>query len=481
VSPPRSVAIWWIRRDLRLHDNPALLAASAEGTVVPVFLLDESLLGGRNASQRRNAFLFGGMRSLDKDLRARGSRLVVRKGRPADALAELTDEVNARVVFAEADISPYARRRDVEAAQRLPLVLTGWPTVHDPAAVLKRDGTPYTVFTPFGRAWRSLPLPGPRDLQAPPDSISTPADIAGLSIPQPEVSESEEFPPGEAAARQALSGFTEGALAPAYRYAIGRDRVDLEGTSGLSPYLRFGMLSARQAVVAALDASHQASGRAERESADIWLNQLIWREFFAAILFNFPHVGRQSFRADLRSIQWENDPYSFEAWRTGQTGYPLVDAGMRQLAATGWMHNRARMVVASFLVKDLLVDWRWGERWFMQQLLDGDPASNNGGWQWTAGTGTDAAPYFRVFNPTAQAQRHDPDGIYIRRWVPELRQVPESHIHQPWEMPAGVQHETGCRIGVDYPHPLLDHGWARARALAAYGRVRSRPAPGRRS
>jgi deoxyribodipyrimidine photo-lyase len=207
------------------------------------------------------------------------------------------------------------------------------------------------------------------------------------------------------------------------------------------------------------------------------LNQLIWREFFAAILFHLPQVRRMSFRANLRSIRWENDLHTFAAWRAGQTGYPLVDAGMRQLSATGWMHNRARMVVASFLVKDLLVDWRWGEQWFMRQLLDGDPASNNGGWQWTAGTGTDAAPYFRVFNPTAQAQRYDPDGNYIRRWVPELRQVPEPYVHSPWEMPAGVQHEAGCQIGVDYPRPLLDHAWARDRALAVYRRGRSRPGP----
>jgi len=477
MSHGRSVALWWIRRDLRLEDNPALLAACASGAVAPVFVLDPQLLSGRNASHRRNAFLFEGLRALDQDLRARGSRLTLRQGVPAEALGELAAEIDARAIYAEADISPYARRRDAQVAERLPLVLSGWPTVHDPVAVLKRNGTPYTVFTPFGRAWRSQPLPGPRDLLPAPDRIRTPAGLASLPLPQPEATQPDGFVPGEAAARQRLQHFTHGPRAAIYSYHLGRDRVNLAGTSRLSPYLRFGMLSARQAALAALDAYHQAPDKAARQSADIWLNELIWREFFAAILFHFPLVARRSFRVNLRSIRWENDPHAFEAWCGGRTGYPLVDAAMRQLAATGWMHNRARMVVASFLVKDLLIDWRWGEGWFMQQLLDGDPASNNGGWQWAAGTGTDAAPYFRVFNPTAQAQRHDPDGAYVRRWVPELAQVPESWIHQPWEMPAGVQHESGCHLGEQYPLPLVDHSWARQRTLAAYGRARSAAPP----
>jgi len=477
MNPGRSVSLWWIRRDLRLQDNPALQAGCAEGTVVPVFILDPHLLTGRNASPRRQAFLFDGLRALDQDLRTRGSQLILRTGVPAEALGELAAEVDARAIFAQADVSPYARRREAEVAERVPLVLTRWPTLHDPAAVLKRDGTPYTVFTPFGRAWRALPLPGPRDRLPAPDSIPTPTGIAGLPIPQPETAEANEFPPGEAAAHRLLEQFTTSSPAAIFDYSLGRDRVDLPGTSRLSPYLRFGMLSARQAALAALDAHQQAPHKSAREGADTWLNELIWREFFATILFHFPFVGRRSFRADLRSIRWENDRHAFQAWCTGRTGYPLVDAAMRQLAATGWMHNRARMVVASFLVKDLLIDWRWGERWFMQQLLDGDPASNNGGWQWAAGTGTDAAPYFRVFNPTAQAQRHDPHGAYIRRWVPELAQVPEGWIHAPWEMPAGVQRESGCHLGAQYPLPLVDHSWARQRTLAAYGRARSAAPP----
>jgi deoxyribodipyrimidine photo-lyase len=471
------VALWWIRRDLRLADNPALQAASAAGTVVPVFVLDPLLLQGRSACVRRTDFLFSGLAALDRDLAARGSKLVLRQGPPAEALAELSGEVGTTAVFAEAGVSPYARRLEAAVAQRLPLELVGWPSVHDPMAVVRRDGAPYTVFTPYSRTWRALPLPGPGDPLPAPDRIRTPAGVPSLPLPQPEATAQVEFPSGEVEALGRLRSFTAGARALVFQYSTGRDRVDLAGTSQLSPYLRFGMLSARQATVAALRAVHRAPDQAGRESAETWLSELIWREFFAAVMFHFPVVGRESFRADLRSIRWENDPVAFQAWCAGRTGYPLVDAAMRQLAATGWMHNRARMVVASFLVKDLLIDWRWGEGWFMRQLLDGDPASNNGGWQWAAGTGTDAAPYFRVFNPTAQARRHDPTGGYIRRWIPELAQVPEDWIHQPWEMPDGVQIEAGCRLGVDYPQPLVDHGWARQRVLAAYASARNRAAP----
>jgi deoxyribodipyrimidine photo-lyase len=232
------------------------------------------------------------------------------------------------------------------------------------------------------------------------------------------------------------------------------------------------MLSARKAVVGALNAIETAPNAQAQRSAESWLTELIWREFFMAILYHFPDVLQRSFRANLRDIVWENDEAAFAAWCVGRTGYPVVDAAMRQLAQTGWMHNRARMIVASFLVKDLLIDWQWGERWFMQHLVDGDPAANNGGWQWTAGTGTDAAPYFRVFNPTAQGKKHDPNGTHVRRWVPELQRVSDRFIHQPWKMPPDMQREAGCIVGRDYPAPIVDHAWARERALAAYGQAR---------
>jgi deoxyribodipyrimidine photo-lyase len=263
-----------------------------------------------------------------------------------------------------------------------------------------------------------------------------------------------------------------GADAPVHAYAEDRNRVDLEGTSGLSPYLRFGMVSARQAVGAALDTREAAPNKSAEKGADVWLSELIWREFYSAILYHFPQVRSHSFREKYRTIQWANDKTEFEAWCEGRTGYPLVDAAMRQLVQTGWMHNRARMVVASFLTKDLLIDWRWGEKWFMQHLLDGDPASNNGGWQWTAGTGTDAAPYFRIFNPVSQSTKHDPDGSYIRKYVPELTDVPDKYIHEPWTMPDDVQAEAGCVIGEEYPAPIVEHSWARERTLEAYGEAK---------
>jgi deoxyribodipyrimidine photo-lyase len=277
------------------------------------------------------------------------------------------------------------------------------------------------------------------------------------------------FPPGEAEALRRLRAFTApGGLAPIHRYADGRNRMDRTGTSELSPYLRFGMVSAKRAVLAALDAAEHTADATARQGAETWRNDLIWREFYMSILYHFPAVLEREFREDLRNIPWANDPADFATWCEGRTGYGVVDAAMRQLVQTGWMHNRARMIVASVLVKDLLVDWRWGERFFMQHLVDADPAANNGGWQWTAGMGTDAAPYFRVFNPVLQAEKFDPEGAYVRRWVPELAHVPDRFIHRPWTMPADEQRRAECIIGKDYPAPVVDHAWARERVLAAY-------------
>jgi deoxyribodipyrimidine photo-lyase len=278
---------------------------------------------------------------------------------------------------------------------------------------------------------------------------------------------------GATHARQALAAFAQGADAPIYGYGQGRNRLDWDGTSALSPYLRFGMISPREPVIAAQQAITVAPHAAARASAEAWLSELIWREFYIGILYHFPHVARQAFRPALRDIAWSNDETAFAAWCEGRTGYPVVDAAMRQLAATGWLHNRARMIAASFLVKDLLIDWRWGERWFMQHLVDGDPAANNGGWQWTAGVGTDTAPYFRVFNPVLQAAKFDPYGAFVRAWLPELHRVPDEFVHEPWRMPTHVQRAARCIIGYDYPAPIVNHAFARARALAAYQRAGS--------
>lgn len=457
--------LWWIRRDLRLADNPALSAALREGSgVLPVFILDETLL--RRPAEKRQGFLFAGLRALDDDLRRLGARLIVRRGDPLVELPRLAAEANAGGVFAEQDVSPYARRRDGTLGQRVNLHLVHGLGVHPPSAVVRADGKPFTVFTPFSRTWKALPagehlLPAPDALPRVPDLPS--ADLPDLPVP-------DGFPPGEGEARRRLAAFLDG---PIDAYAQGRNRLDEEGTSALSPYLRFGMLSARQVVAAARQAGRLAPDAPAREGIATWLNELIWREFYQSILYHFPQVLREPFRPTLRGVAWREAPQDLFAWQTGQTGYPVVDAAMRQLAATGWMHNRARMISASFLVKHLLIHWQHGERWFMRQLIDGDPAANNGGWQWVAGTGTDAVPYFRIFNPILQGQKFDPEGAFIRRWLPELADVPQKFIHTPWLMSAEEQQRYHAVLGRDYPAPIVDHGAARQRFLEAVSAGRS--------
>lgn len=469
------INIWWIRRDLRLFDNQALWAAMDSGdSVIPVFILDPKLLASPNVSPKRLAFLSAGLKKLDQALRGRGSYLVVRRGNPVQQLIALRNETDADSIYAEEDFSPYARRRDAAVGQQLPLKLLPGLTVHRPDMVRKADGSPYTVYSPFSRHWKQFLHPEPESLLPAPQEIATPSEIVGLSIPdKPLLPKSVPFPPGEEEARRRLEVFTNiNKEAPINSYADQRNRMDLSGTSGLSPYLRFGMISARQAVISALQARLTAPDTESRKGADTWLDELIWREFYIAILFHFPQVLQKSFRPAYEYISWQDDEDLFVAWCDGQTGYPVVDAAMRQLAMSGWMHNRARMITASFLVKDLLIDWRWGERWFMQNLVDGDPAANNGGWQWTAGTGTDAAPYFRIFNPVLQGKKFDPRGDYVRHWLPELALVPERFIHEPWKMPLSHQRQARCIIGEDYPEPIVDHAIARQATLAAYAQAR---------
>jgi deoxyribodipyrimidine photo-lyase len=461
-------AVWWIRRDLRLNDNQILAAALKQADyVLPVFVVDPALTQSDYVGDKRLAFLWGGLRRLDADLKTRGSRLLVRYGDPLSVLSGLVRETGAFVIVAAEDVSPYARRRDKIIADVLPLQLVYALTVFPPGAVLKANGSPYTVFTPFSRVWKALPPSSPDSLLPAPEHIpSPPAHSQSSPIPSsPALPDMDIFIPGEAEAHRRLEQFKNGAI---FGYGDTRNRVDLTGTSGLSPYLRFGMVSIRQVVASARQAIENAPCAAARQSAEIWLNELIWREFYVSILHHFPQVRQRSFRPAYDRIRWSNDFVAFAAWTDGRTGYPIVDAAMRQLSQTGWMHNRARMITASFLVKDLLIDWRWGERWFMRHLVDGDPAANNGGWQWTAGVGTDAAPYFRIFNPVLQSKKFDPAGAYIRRWLPELAAVPDKYIHTPWKMPVAVQQQSGCMVGRSYPQPIIDHKQARERALVAY-------------
>jgi deoxyribodipyrimidine photo-lyase len=278
------------------------------------------------------------------------------------------------------------------------------------------------------------------------------------------------FPGSPKGAQKRLSRFIDDGI---HTYESKRDRMDLDGTSQLSPYLRFGLLSVREVFAQAQIAYLQTQDDRTRSEIRTWMDELVWREFYTAILYHFPHVINAPFREEYARVPWRNAPQDLHAWQQGQTGYPIVDACMRQLLNTGWMHNRGRMIAASFLTKDLLINWQAGEAWFMANLVDGDPAANNGGWQWTAGTGTDAAPYFRIFNPLLQGQKYDPDGEYIARWVPELRNLPVKFRHEPWKMSAGDAKEYHFKLGEDYPLRIVDHKFARQRTLEAYKSARS--------
>jgi deoxyribodipyrimidine photo-lyase len=433
--------IAWFRRDLRLGDNPALARAAATGPVVGAFVADPVLLGP--AGGHRVGFLRG---SLDHLRERTGGGLVVRTGRPADVLASLAAEVGATAVVAAADSGPYGRRRDEAVAARLEadgiaLHLVGSPYAVAPGTLHTQAGSPYAVFTPFFRAWLANGWPRP---EAEP-TVDWITGLPSSELPAPGDAPAA-FPPGEAAAWDRLETFLDRVAG----YAADRNRPDLDHTSRLSPYLRFGCIHPRQVLDRLGDRRGEAAFRRE----------LCWRDFYADVLHHRPATARESLQPRMAALPVDDGPTAdarFEAWATGRTGYPLVDAGMRQLLAEGWMHNRVRMLVASFLVKDLHLTWQRGARHFMQHLVDGDLASNSHGWQWTAGTGTDPSPFHRVFNPTVQAERFDPDGAYIRRWVPELGALGAPEVHQPWTARGGPPD--------GYPGPIVDHAEERAAAL----------------
>ncbi|HEU4975598.1 MAG TPA: deoxyribodipyrimidine photo-lyase [Baekduia sp.] len=465
-----STAIVWFRRDLRLHDHPALHAALHEhDDVVPAFVLDDGLLRGRYASAPRAHFMLGCLRVLDEELAARGSRLVVRHGDPERELPALARAVGADAVAWTSDVSPYARRRDRRVTAALQAVGVaarphGGGYLGDPWRIRTARGRPYTVFSPFHRALarverrpvhrapRALP-PLPRGLDA---GAVPPAEALGLDggVPEPAAE------PGERAARAALERWLRDGID---RYADRQDGLARVASSGMSPWLRWGCLSALECEQRAL--RHGGAG------AEAWVRQLAWRDFYAHQLLFFPDNLRHEFQERYRgTLQWSDDRGHLDAWRAGRTGYPLVDAGMRQLVRTGWMPNRVRLVAGSFLTKDLHLDWRAGERHFARLLLDGEPAQNNGNWQWIASTGADPAPPFRrLYNPSRQQRALDPDGAYVRRWVPELRDVPAERLPEPWTMTRDEQEAAGCIIGADYPAPIVDHLHERRVALERYG------------
>ncbi len=431
------------------------------GRVIPIFIWDPQILESRwhRGAANRRGFLCGGLVALDTALRAHGNRLYVLRGAPREVLRHALQTTHASCITACADYSPYARQRDMEIARELPLKLTSGIAIHAPDQLLTREGKPYTVFTPFYKSWRAQPLVAGAALPVPFSIPAANCELASELLPVD--SPSPWLVPGEGEAYRRCERFMSQTL---HRYGVARDFLAEDGTSLLSPYLRFGMLSPRWLATMV----QQSLAHTPSTGAEIWLKELAWRDFYLSVLCHFPHVTRIEFNPRLRAIAWRDAPDDLAAWQTGHTGYPIVDACMRQLLACGWMHNRGRMIVASFLVKDLLIDWRLGEAWFMRHLLDGDPAANNGGWQWAAGVGTDPAPYFRIFNPVLQGEKFDPRGDFVRRWVPELSRVPTRWVHRPWEAPPLILQGAGVTLGRDYPHRIVDRAIVKARALAAY-------------
>jgi deoxyribodipyrimidine photo-lyase len=467
--------IVWFRQDLRLQDNPALAAAVARGgAVVPVFILDDLGEVAWRAGAASRWWLHHSLVALDDSLRERGSRLVLARGESGAVLLGLIAATGADAVYWNRRYEPAAIARDTALKAGLAVEVKSFNAalLFEPEAIRNKAGGPFQVFTPFWRHCLSLEVEAP--------SKFTARAISPLST-WPKGCELGEFDllpatgwdtgfdavwtPGEAGARARLRNFAGTAMA---RYGDARDHPGVDGTSGLSPHLHFGEVGPRQ-IWAAVRASAQGSGIfPPHRGAQVFLNEVGWREFAHHLLYHFPHTPGQPLRAEYAAFPWRKSSALLSAWQRGRTGYPIVDAGMRQLWQTGWMHNRVRMIVASFLVKHLRLSWQEGAAWFWDTLVDADLASNSLGWQWSAGCGADAAPYFRIFNPVLQGRKFDARGDYVRRWVPELAKLPPAFIHQPWAAPASALADAGVTLGENYPRAIVDHAKARAAALEAW-------------
>lgn len=475
MSETPSPVIVWFRQDLRLADNPALAAAAASGApVLPLFILDETP-GVRPLGGAAKWWLERSLAALGSALDASGARLLLRRGAAGDVLSAVARQSGARTVLWNRlyDAGSVARDTAVKARltdEGLTCASHNAALLNEPWTIKTGAGEPFKVFTPYWRSARESalsaePLPSAASLRPARSGLASDALADwGLYLGQPDWAAGfGDWTPGEAGAAARLDAFVESALDD---YASSRDRPDRLGTSRLSPHLHFGEIGPRQVLARVMAAA--AAGDVSHAQADKLAAELGWREFNHQLLFHRPEMARHSFNAAFDAFPWRDDPEGLRAWRQGRTGYPIVDAGMRELWSTGWMHNRVRMVVASFLTKHQLIDWRHGEAWFWDTLLDADIANNIANWQWVAGSGADAAPYFRIFNPTLQGERFDPKGDYVRRWVPELARLPASAIHSPWRLGDTSLADAGVVLGRSYPHPVVDHQMARTRALAAY-------------
>jgi deoxyribodipyrimidine photo-lyase len=460
----KASVIHWFRRDLRIADNTALSRAAKPGIpVIPLYILSDWRGSHPWTGPNRQHFLCNSLESLAKNLETLGGRLIIRQGKAVDELRKLICENHAVALHFNSDPDPFGK--SVENGVRALCAELGVEchahadvALHGPDEVLTQSNLPYRVYTPYSRNWLGLPKPSPLSR---PKSLHTPANLKSLPLPTVKVwgwdaPATQMVSPGERAARERLKLAISGKI---QAYAGRRDFPSANGTSRISQDLRYGLVSIRTVYSEVLKARESAN-LVERAGIDVFIKELAWREFYFAILHHFPNVLDEEFNPDWRGMPWDEPGSLFEAWKNGQTGFPIVDAGMRELKATGFMHNRVRMITAMFLTKDLHIDWKLGESWFMQNLVDGEIASNNGGWQWSAGTGADAAPYFRIQNPWSQTAKFDPDGIYIRRWVPELSKIhPSRFLEAP---------KDGRPLATDYPLPCVDHKTERERTLAIF-------------
>ena len=472
----------WFNRDLRLEDNPALAAAIARGKpLIPVFVLDDEDAGAWAPGAASRWWLHHSLMALATNLAKRGSRLILRAGPAVHEIERLVREVGAEAVVWNRRYEPWAITRSAKLKSRLSEAgiearSFNAGLLHEPQSLATQAGKPYAVFTPFwNRLKTSLqvdaPFAAPKRIPAP-GAFPPSADLRSWGL-LPRIPWDIEFQstwtPGEAGAKEQIARFLNRA---AVSYADVRDFPGAQSTSRLSPHLHFGEIGPRQVWRAATGYGMATTGDPMPRGVEKFLSEIAWRDFAHHLLFHFPDLPNAPLRKNFEAFPWRSDSLGRTSWQQGRTGFPVVDAGMRELWRTGWMHNRVRMIAASFLIKNLLIHWRDGENWFWDTLVDADLANNSASWQWVAGCGADAAPYFRIFNPTTQGKTYDAKGDYVRKWVPELAKLPNERLHEPWKATPLELADAGIRLGIDYPYPVVDHATARSRALHAYQSIR---------